>query len=162
MLVKTDRNTEIELARFDRHLRAEQCRSPRRAAISDVDELEAGHAEMADHAVRVPGRVGTAISELDVFPGNTGIAQRLSDGEDALIQARQPFRPTEAVDTDADDADVAHVTCPLEAKAGMNTGSAACGSSGTGTSRTLMPMRTSSGAKSTSRASTITCPGSST
>ena len=74
MLVEADRDAEVELARLDRRIGAEHGRSAGRAAIGDVDELQAGQPQLGDHRVGLARGVRAAIGELDVAPVEPGAA----------------------------------------------------------------------------------------
>jgi hypothetical protein len=88
-----------------------------RAAVLDVDELHTGQTQPFDHGIRVARRIAAAVGELHVRPRQAGIRKRLAHGKDALFDARNAVRATEAVDADTDDEHVAHLPTPAGWKA---------------------------------------------
>ncbi|MCY1174822.1 hypothetical protein D9M73_150340 [compost metagenome] len=166
MLVETDRQPQVELARADRGLCREQGRAAGRAAIFDVDELHAGEAEPVDHGVGIARGVRPAISELDVGPVDPRVGQRGAHRKHTLVDARQRIGAAKGVDADADDADVGGVAHGAASTAGRKAGRrnepATAGSSGTSVSSSAMPILIASNATSVRRASMMISPGNST
>ena len=115
MLVETDGETDVELARLDRHLRAEQRGAARGAAIADIDKLNSGQTETVDHGIGVAGRIRTAVGELDLRPCDTRIGHRRPSGMNTLIHARNAIGTAKGMNTDADDAHIAHALSPTGA-----------------------------------------------
>src|SRR5439155_15425643 len=80
------------------------------ATVADVDELDAGEAEVGDQRVGVSGRVAAAEGELRVGPSHPRVAQRLAGRVRALGPPAHAGMAAERVDPDADDGDISHAT----------------------------------------------------
>ncbi len=108
----------------------------------------------------LPAGVRAAGGEVDLLPAQAGVGERAAGGDRRHLQAADALVAAERVDAEADDRDVvAHAAAP-----GRNANVSAPESPGAGISVSSigMPISSSSGSTSVSRASTRTSPGSST
>ena len=162
MLVEADRDAEVEIARLDRHLRAEQRRPARSAAIAHIDELDTGQAQPLDHRIGIARRIRTAIGELDVGPLDPSIPERFAHRKHALVDPLDAVGSPEGMYPYANDAHIAHAAISAGSKAGIARRSSASSSSAASVKRIGIPIARSSNATLTSRASTIVSPGNAT
>ena len=136
------------------------------AAVGDVDERQAGQAEVADERVGGAGGGRAAERVVDLLPRQAGVGQRGAGRVGALLASADRV-PAEGVDADADDGDVAHEGTSWGVRTGRNANVAASSPvtaewNGTITSSISMPIFKSSTATSTSNDSTLASPASST
>ena len=97
MLVEADRHAHFIFTRLDRADRGVERRPAGRAAVRDIDELDAGQAELRHHIVGIARCCRAAKGKFDILPFDAAVGERLLHGEYALVHAIASFGASERV-----------------------------------------------------------------